>query len=180
MQYRRFQVLLLLLLNGIFASNMLAQVKVEGHKSNHYQEANTVVPLPALKPSADKLPERGAKSATMEMPSPSPLAEARPAFAKPGNVPENNARVLTLPPAFRGYAIELIRSAKDLTPNTPVFLNLKEVFRVHEKDGKYSYLIVNLGSRDTAAAYYQQKIKPFNKSAQLVLFTQNGKMYLNP
>lgn len=135
-------------------------------------EANTSIPLPELKPALDQkdLTERG--ETAVPAPAPRRLPEANSARS------ENPVRILQLPPTFLGCAVELIRSELELPGNHPAFRGQKEVFRLLENDGKFSYLIANLGPKDAATAYFKKKIKPVNKSAKLVLYTEKGKEYL--
>ena len=87
-------------------------------------------------------------------------------------------RILQLPPTFKGCAIELARSESDLSPENVAFKGQKEVFRLLENDGKFTYLLANLGTKDAATTFFKKKIKPVNKVAKLVLYTETGKEYL--
>lgn len=136
----------------------------------HLQEANTSVPLPTLTPNKDNLTERGEDNTAA--PAPKRLDE----FGLPQR--EDAVRLLNLPPGFKGCAIELIRSEKDLPATHSAFKGQKEVFKLLENDGKFSYLIVNLGTRDNATTFFKKKIAPQHKNARLVLFSENGKEYL--
>lgn len=141
-----------------------------------FQEANTSVPLPTFKPNQDSFSERG--EAAGPAPTPRQLSEsstARPVVA--GNE-ENKLRILQLPPTFKGCAVELIRSDYELPPGSPAFRGQTQVFKLLENDGKFSYLLANLGTKDNATAFFKKKIKPVNPSARLVLYTENGKEYL--
>ena len=62
--------------------------------------------------------------------------------------------------------------------NNAAFSGQKEVFRLLENDGKFTYLIANLGSKNAAIAFFKKKIKPVNKTARLVLYKDGGKEYL--
>ncbi len=138
------------------------------------QEANTSVPLPEFKPSADDLKEEVSKAV------PAPRQTPEPTLANPGaNMSEENTvRILQLPPTFKGCAIELARSVAELPANDAAFRGQKEVFRLLENDGKFSYLIANLGPRESATSFFKKKISPVNKTARLVLYTEQGKEYL--
>lgn len=139
------------------------------------QEANTSVPLPPFKPSTeDALAEESVAPTTLPTPTPATnpvLTTPSPTFAE--------VRILTLPATFKGCAVELARSVTDLPGSHPAFRGQKEVFRLLENDGKFSFLIANLGTKDAATSYFKKKIKPVNKTAKLVLYTETGKEYLS-
>ncbi len=139
-------------------------------------EANLSVPLPELKPPPDDLTERGETAA----PAPAPRQISDPKTARPSscNGGDTKVRILPLPPRFKGYAVELERSTTDLPATNTAFRGQKEVFRLLENDGKFSYLIANLGPKDAATSFFKKKIKPFNKTAKLVLYSEGGKEYL--
>jgi len=141
------------------------------------QEANTSVPLPEFKPTTDDFSERGETVAPA--PSPRQLSDSKPARPFSDNDEAGGLRILQLPPTFKGCAIELARSEADLPTNSPAFKGQKEVFRLLENDGKFTYLLANLGTRETATAFFKKKIKPVNKAAKLVLYTETGKTYLS-
>lgn len=144
----------------------------------HLQEANTSVPLPPFKPQNDEFVARG--EAAMPLPVPRELANARPPSSIPGKYQDAALRILQLPATFKGIGIELTRSDKSLPLNDAAFQGQNLLFRILEKDGKYSYLIANLGPKEAASAYFTQKIKPFHHTAKLVFFTEKGKEYFNP
>lgn len=144
---------------------------------NRQKEANTSVPLPELTPAnPSSTVTRG--EAKAPAPTPRKLADSANARVPSANTTESDVRVLTLPPTFRGCAVELARSEADLPANHPAFRGQKEVFRLLENDGQFSYLIANLGPRDAATAFFKKKIKPANPTARLVLYTETGKEYL--
>lgn len=122
-------------------------------RRQRFQEANTSVPLPAFNP-----PTESAESAV---------------------APETDLRILPLSGSFKGFAIEMARSEVELTPDNAAFKGLKEVFRLLENDGKFTYILANLGARDSATQFFKKKIKPRFPSARLVLFTEDGKEYLD-
>lgn len=142
------------------------------------QEANTSIPLPAFKPTA----KDGLEGADSHAPAPKPsqLSNVNPARQTAATTEANATRILQLPPGFKGCAIELARSEQELLPTNAAFQGQKEVFRLLENDGKFTYLLVNLGVTSTATAYFKQKIKPVHKTAKLVLYTEAGKEYLGP
>jgi len=139
-------------------------------------EANISVPLPTLKPASDDLTERG----EFEAPAPAPTKLSEPINARKisANDSESEVRILQLPPSFKGCAVELARSETELPANYSAFKGQKEVFRLLENDGKFSYLIANLGPKDAAIAFFKKKVKPVNKTAKLVLYSEGGKEYL--
>jgi len=139
-------------------------------------EANITVPLPTLKPASDDLTERGASEAPA--PAPTKLSEPKSARKIPDHGLETEVRILQLPPTFKGCAVELARSETELPSSHTAFQGQNEVFRLLENDGKFSYLIANLGPKDAATAFFKKKIKPVNKTAKLVLYTEDGKEYL--
>ncbi|MFN0175135.1 MAG: OmpA family protein [Saprospiraceae bacterium] len=147
--------------------------KAKTPRPKRFQEANTSVPLPEIQIPANNLPER----AEVEAPAPS----SRKQDAKPNekNDGGSEVRILQLPPTFKGCAVELARSEVELPANHTAFRGQKEVFRLLENDGKFTYLIANLGPKDAATAYFKKKVKPGNKTAKLVLYTENGKEYLS-
>ena len=149
--------------------------KKKAPRPKHLNEANTSVPLPVLKPAAEteELTERGEKATPA--PAPRPFLEGTPVAGSP----ESLVRILPLPTSFKGCAVELARSESELPGNYAAFRGQKEVFRLLENDGKFSYLIANLGPKDAATAYFKKKIKPVNKTAKLVLYTESGKEYLS-
>jgi outer membrane protein OmpA-like peptidoglycan-associated protein len=116
-------------------------------------EANTSVPLPTLHP-------------VPAAPAPSPAPATAP------------VRLLPLPQGFKGCAVELVRSAANLPDDHPAFAGQSTVFWLYEADGQYSYLLANLGPKDKATEFYKKKIKPVNKTARLVQFGSEGKLYL--
>lgn len=143
------------------------------------QEANTSVPLPVLKPSEEELSTRGESGApapALSLPQPGRTTpSSRPI---PSSVFENPVRILQLPTTFKGCAIELVRSETDLSPENAAFKGQKEVFRLLENDGKFTYLLANLGTKDATTTFFKKKIKPIHKAAKLVLYTESGKEYL--
>jgi len=147
--------------------------KAKSPRQNRFQEANTSVPLPELKPSPDDLTDRGESVAPA--PSPHKLPEAKPNAMDEG---ASDVRILQLPATFKGCAVELARSEVELPPNHAAFRGQKEIFRLLENDGKFTYLIANLGPKDAATAFFKKKVKPSNKTAKLVLYTEQGKEYL--
>ncbi|MDO8366883.1 MAG: OmpA family protein [Saprospiraceae bacterium] len=120
--------------------------KAKSPPQKRFQEANTSIPLPTLKPDGEAM---------------------------------SAVRILPLPPTFKGCAIELARSEVELPANHMAFQGQKEVFRLLENDGKFTYLIANLGTRDAATTFFRNKVKPVNKTAKLVLYTEGGKEYLS-
>jgi outer membrane protein OmpA-like peptidoglycan-associated protein len=116
-----------------------------------FQEANTSVPLPAFTPA------------------PAPVTTPE----------ESDLRILPVEGNFKGFAVEIARSAVELPADDAAFAGLKEVFRLLEDDGKFTYLLANLGARESATQFYNKKIKPRYPAARLVLFTDNGKEYLD-
>jgi hypothetical protein len=140
--------------------------------SKRLPEANNSVPLPAFKPSDDNFSERGESAA----PAPAPRRLQDQSFSTPNGV--SPVQILPLSPNFRGFAIELVRSNTELPSNHAAFKGQKEVFRLLEKDNKISYLLVNLGSQQNATAFYKSKIKPANREAKLVRYSDIGKVYL--
>jgi len=139
-------------------------------------EANISVPLPTLKPATDDFMERGESKA----PTPAPTKFLEPTSARKNqtNGSDPKVRIFQLPPTFKGCAVELARSEKELPANHPAFQGQKGVFRLLENDGKLSYLIANLGPKEAATVFFKNKIKPVNKTAKLVLYTEGGKEYL--
>lgn len=150
--------------------------KAKTPRPRRLQEANTSVPLPAFKPNADGFSERG--EAAGPAPAPRELSESSTARPVAGNR-ENKLRILPLPSTFKGCAVELIRSEYELPPSSMAFQGQTQVFKLLENDGKFTYLLANLGTKDNATAYYRKKVKPVNPSAKLVLYTENGKEYLD-
>lgn len=138
----------------------------------------------AKAPSADnqaKAPPAGfTERGVNQSPAPSPRQLTDPKTMRPVLIADagNGARILLLPPTFKGYAVELTRCETELSGNSPALNDFKEVFRLKESDGKFTYLIANLGSKDAATAYFKNKIKPIRRSARLVLFTMSGKSYI--
>lgn len=122
-------------------------------------EANTSTPLPSLQTAPTAM-------------QPQVLADNPPD-------PEHALRILTLPPTFKGCAVELARSEAEMPATHAAFRGQKEVFRLLENDGKFTYLLANLGTKDQATAYFNKKVKPVNKAARLVLYTEAGKEYLD-
>ncbi len=147
--------------------------KSKSARPKRFQEANTSVPLPEIQLSVDDLSEHVKAVA----PAPSPRKHST---SKPNgkDEEENEVRILQLPATFRGCAVEIVRSEFELPTNNTAFRGYKEVFRLLENDGKFTYLIANLGPKDAATAYFKKKVKPSNKTAKLVLYTENGKEYL--
>ena len=146
-------------------------------RSRPLKEANNSVPLPALRSAPEGLTERG--EATAPAPSPRQLSDPKTARPIPANGIDSEVRILQLPPGFKGCAIEIIRSETELSTGNAAFRGQKEVFRLLENDGKFSYLLANLGPKDSAVAFFKKKIKPVNKTAKLVLYTEAGKEYLS-
>lgn len=149
------------------------------HKSNpkRQKEANTSVPLPDFKPDQAEKVQAREKSA----PAPATYPRTNPgAYGnKPSNNSENGLRILPLPSGFKGYAVELIRSKTQLQTTHPAFRGQKEVYRVLEEDGKFSYLWLMESSVEGFITYYGQKIKPNHPTARLVRFTEKGKVYVD-
>lgn len=140
------------------------------------KEANTSVPLPEFKPDGDGFAQRS--EATAPAPAPRQLSEPKTARPIPASDEESTVRILQLPATFKGCAVELARSEAELPASHAAFRGQKEVFRLLENDGKFTYLLANLGTKDAATAFFKKKIKPANKSARLVLYTESGKEYL--
>ena len=134
---------------------------------------------PVNKNTAKGAPAEFSERGVKQLPAPSPRQLTDPKTMRPVLVSgaSNGARIQPLSPSFKGYAVELARSETELSNNAPVFSGFNEVFRLKEKDGKFTYLIANLGSKDAATAYFKN-IKPVHKTARLVAFTKNGKSYL--
>jgi len=145
--------------------------------SKRQKEANTSVPLPDFKPDQSEEDQVREKSA----PVPATYPRTNPgAFGnKPSNTSENGLRILPLPAGFNGFAVELIRSKKQLLPTHPAFRGQKEVYRVFEVDGKFSYLWLMEPSVEGFKTYYEQKIKPNHQTARLVRYTEKGKVYVD-
>lgn len=134
------------------------------------KEANNEVALPTLKPA---MTARGDAAAPAPTPSETtPVSAARPSLPP---MPTETVRILPLPTTFKGYAVELTRSEVALPPTHPTLQGHKEVFRLLEDDGKFSYLLVNLGNTEAAKAFFAQKIKPKYVGAKLVLYQETGK-----
>ncbi|MFN0216281.1 MAG: OmpA family protein [Saprospiraceae bacterium] len=134
-------------------------------------EANNSVPLPELKPPSGF---NGFGEPVFPV-----QKQGNPSNSKPMEDIESDIRILQLPPTFKGCAVELARSSTELPANHAAFRGQKEVFRLLENDGKFTYLIANLGTKDAATSFFKKKIKPVNKTAKLVLYTENGKEYLS-
>lgn len=137
-------------------------------------EANTSVPLPAFKPDSDGFAQQAETSA----PAPRHASESKPPSTNISSGEESDVRILQLPASFKGCAVELVRSEVELPASHPAFRGQKEVFRLLENDGKFSYLIANLGPKEAAFTFFKKKVKPTNKTAKLVLYTESGKEYL--
>lgn len=137
------------------------------------KEANNSVELPTLKPAPSPMAARGDALALAPTPPEStPVSAARPALPVGAEEP---VRILPLPTTFKGYAVELTRSEVALSPSYPAFQGHKQVFRLLEEDGKFSYLLVNLGNTEAAKAFFANKIKPKYVGAKLVLYQETGK-----
>jgi hypothetical protein len=164
-------------LTQIIAQENLEEKNLQQNtKSTRLKEANNSVPLPALTPNTTDFSPRGDEGVG----APPPRYFSDPSFARagPGNGPDMGLKILHWPPNFRGYAIEIARSDAAFPNVHTVFRGQKEIFRMLEKDGKYAYLIANLGTENAAKAFFLQKIKPDNVGARLVHFTESGKEYL--
>jgi hypothetical protein len=141
--------------------------KSRDRRQRRFQEANTSAQLPELKPDVQK-------TTVLIPPVPTP-----PSANDPGaENSENSVRILALPPTFKGCAVELIRSETEISASHAYFKGYKEIFRLLENDGKFSYLLANLGTKDATTAFFKKKVRPVNKTARLVLYTAGGKEYL--
>ncbi len=156
----------------IVAEEQEQAAKGKKPRQKSLSEANTTAQLPELKPSTDDFTQRGEVNA----PVPAPRLIKVPGMDESNT--EAQVRIIQLPQSFKGCAVELARSETELPANTPAFRGQSTVFRLLENDGKFTYLIANLGPKDAAIAFYKKKIKPVNKTAKLVLYTDGGKTYL--
>ena len=135
--------------------------KVKSHETR-LPEANNSVKLERMKPEA-----------AVEQEDPKEEPEAAVLYES------GNVRILPLPPVFKGYAIEIVRSnTKELSADSPVFKGQTAIFHQQDADGAHVYYLVNLGPRETALDFFKKKIKPTNTKAQLVLFSETGKEYI--
>jgi outer membrane protein OmpA-like peptidoglycan-associated protein len=125
-------------------------------------EANNSVKLPRPEPAVEL---------------PNPGSEAVPA-PKAVLYEYKGIRILPLPAAFKGCAIELARSnAAELGADSPIFAGQQYVFHQQEADGAHAYYLANLGPCEAAKNHFEKKVKPANARARMVVFGEQGKTY---
>jgi len=176
-QNRRTELRITGIISGLGLKS-LEMIILEGEKSQNEKGKK-----PPVKSRDTQLPEA---NNSVKLPRPQvtiePTETVQPETPAPKAVSNeyNGIRILPLPDAFKGCAVELARSkAVALGADNPNFKGQQFIFHQQEPDGAHAYFLVNLGSCETAKTYFSKKIKPINANARLVVFGEHGKEYLD-